>query len=76
MGLIKKIEADKYFVRNKSYMSDIKDEKILNLNKINSIKANNILEIGCANGNRLNQYSKLCNSKKSYDLYHTQKISF
>ena len=59
-------------MRHKSYYTkhsfDWIDEKILNLIKINSIQAKNILEIGCANGNRLNQYSKLCNSKKSYGI--------
>ena len=67
INLISKKEADKYFLRNKGSLS-VKDEKIFNLIKINSIKANNILEIGCANGNKLNQYSKLCNSKKSYGV--------
>ena len=72
LELVKKKEADKYFMRHKSYYTkhsfDWIDEKILNLIKINSIQAKNILEIGCANGNRLNQYSKLCNSKKSYGI--------
>tara|TARA_A100001388_G_C28729270_1_gene480629 strand:+ start:675 stop:1328 length:654 start_codon:yes stop_codon:yes gene_type:complete len=72
IDLIRKKEADKYFVRNKDSLS-VKDEKIFNLIKINSIKANNILEIGCANGNRLNQYSKLCKSKKSYGVDISRK---
>ena len=42
IDLIRKKEADKYFVRNKDSLS-VKDEKIFNLIKINSIKANNIL---------------------------------
>ena len=63
INLIKKKEGNKFFLRNKVSMPNIKDEKILNLIKINSIKANNILEIGYANGNKLNQYSKLCNLK-------------
>ena len=69
---IRKKEADKYFLRNKDSLS-VKDEKIFNLIKINSIKANNILEIGCANGNKLNQYSKLCKSKKSYGVDLSKK---
>ena len=33
-----------------------------------TLKAKNILEIGCANGNKLQQYAKLCKSKKSYGV--------
>ena len=73
INLIKKKDGNKFFLRNKVSMLNIKDEKILNLIKINSIKANNILEIGCANGNKLNQYSKLCNSKKSYGVDLSKK---
>ena len=68
LDLVKKKEADRYFFRNRNSISNLTDKKILDLIKINSIKANNILEIGCANGNKLNQYSKLCNSKKSYGV--------
>ena len=73
LKLIKKKEADRYFIRNKSYSTDFKDKKILDLIKINSIKANSILEIGCANGNKLNQYSNLCNSKKNYGVDLSKK---
>ena len=31
------------------------------------------MEIGCANGKNLNQYSKLCNSKKSYGIDLSKK---
>ena len=72
INLIKKKEADKHFVRHKGIVL-AKDKKILDLIKINSIKANNILEIGCFNGSRLNQYSKLCNSKKSYGVDLSKK---
>ena len=72
VNLIRKKEADRWFVRNKGSLL-AKDEKILDLIKINSIKANNILEIGCANGNKLNQYSKLCKSKKSYGVDLSKK---
>ena len=72
LELVKKKEADKFFMRNKSYFTkhsfDWIDEKILNLIKINSIQAKNILEIGCANGNKLHQYAKLCKSKKIYGV--------
>ena len=72
VNLIRKKEADRWFVRNKGSLL-AKDEKILDLIKINSIKANNILEIGCANGNKLNQFSKLCKSKKSYGVDLSKK---
>jgi len=74
LDLIKKKEADRFFIRNKiDYRNDKIDEKILNLIKNNSLKANNILEIGCATGNKLNQYSKLCNSKNSYGIDLSKK---
>ena len=73
LDLVKKKEADRYFFRNRNSISNLTDKKILDLIKINSIKANNILEIGCANGNKLNQYSKLCNSKKSYGVDLSKK---
>ena len=44
------------------------DEKIISLIKDNHLKANSILEIGCANGNKLHQYAKLCKSKKIYGV--------
>ena len=72
VNLFRKKQADRWFVRNKGSLL-AKDEKILDLIKINSIKANNILEIGCANGNKLNQYSKLCKSKKSYGVDLSKK---
>ena len=49
------------------YNDDLFDQKIVNLIKINNVKADKVLEIGCANGNKLNQYSKLLKSKKNYD---------
>jgi 2-polyprenyl-3-methyl-5-hydroxy-6-metoxy-1,4-benzoquinol methylase len=74
LNLVKKKEADRYFVRNKNYYKKkIVEEKIIDLIKINSIKANSILEIGCANGNKLNQYSKLCSSKNSYGVDLSKK---
>ena len=38
-----------------------------------SLKAKNILEIGCANGNKLYQYSKLLNSKNNYGIDLSKK---
>lgn len=77
LNLLKKEEADKFFIRNRSLFQnnvfDSIDKKILDLIKINSIQVKNILEIGCANGKNLNQYSKLCNSKKSYGIDLSKK---
>ena len=77
LNLVKKKEADSYFTRNKSVydkaLTNLIDKKISDLIEINSIQVNNILEIGCANGNNLNHYSKLCNSKKSYGIDLSRK---
>ena len=63
--IVKNKEADKWFLRNiRSYNNNSFDERIINLIKNNNLKADKILEIGCANGNKLNQYSKLLKSKK------------
>ena len=80
LDLVKKKEADRYFFRNRNSISNLTDKKILDLIKINSIKANNILEIGCANGNKLNQYSNpnlpwyFCYLNPTYNL-HEQRES-
>ena len=67
--IVKNKEADKWFLRNiRSYNNNSFDERIINLIKNNNLKADKILEIGCANGNKLNQYSKLLKSKKNYGI--------
>ena len=69
LNLVKKKEANKYFLRNKKHFEkNLIDEKIISLIKDNHLKANSILEIGCANGNKLHQYAKLCKSKKIYGV--------
>ena len=69
LNLVKKKEANKYFLRNKKYYeTNFIDEKVISLIKDNHLKANNILEIGCANGSKLNQYAKLCESKRIYGV--------
>ena len=77
LNLVKKKEADNYFIRNKSVYKktsiNLIDKKISDLIEINSIQVNNILEIGCANGNNLNHYAKLCNSKKNYGIDLSKK---
>ena len=72
--IIRKKAADKYFLRNfHLYNDDLFDQKIVNLIKINNVKADKVLEIGCANGNKLNQYSKLLKSKKNYGVDFSKK---
>ena len=72
--IIRKKAADKYFLRNiHFYNSELFDQKIVNLIKINNLKAEKVLEIGCANGNKLNQYSKLLKSKKNYGVDLSKK---
>ena len=74
INLIKNKEADDFFLRNiKHYNENLFDEKIINLIKTNNLKAEKVLEIGCANGKYLNQYSKLLKSKKSYGVDLSKK---
>ena len=74
INLVKNKEADDFFLRNiKHYNENLFDEKIINLIKTNNLKAEKILEIGCANGKYLNQYSKLLKSKKSYGVDLSKK---
>ncbi len=74
---LKKKEAEEYFKRNKKYYDQISfNDEIINLIKNNNIKANKILEIGCANGYKLNQYAKLLKSKKSYGIDISKKAIF
>ncbi|OUU53338.1 MAG: hypothetical protein CBC25_00600 [Pelagibacteraceae bacterium TMED65] len=67
--IVKKKEADKYFVRNLDFFNSSKsDYRIIDLIKINKIKPNSILEIGCANGIKLNEYRINLNSKVNYGI--------
>ena len=71
---IKNKEADKWFLRNMHKLFDNSfDGRIINLVKNNNLKADKILEIGCANGYKLNQYSKLLKSKKNYGIDLSKK---
>ena len=72
--ILKNKKADKYFLRNVDfYNGDSLDERIINLLKSNNIKADKILEIGCANGFKLNQYSKLLKTKINYGVDLSKK---
>lgn len=69
LNLVKQREANKYFSRNKKKLeNNIVDQKIKNLIKDNDIKADSVLEIGCANGNKLNQFAQLLKSKKNFGV--------
>ena len=72
--LLKNKEADRFYLRNINYLNYYSpDEKIINLIKNNNLKADKILEIGCANGHKLNEYSKLLKSKKNYGVDLSKK---
>ena len=74
LKIVKKKEADNFFKRNfKLYSQDIKDYTITDLIKTNSIKPKSILEIGCSNGMRLNQYQQELKSKINYGIDLSQK---
>ena len=68
LSLLKK-EADIFFNRNIDYYaSSSNDYRILDLIKINTIKPKSILEIGCANGSKLNQYQQELKTKINYGV--------
>ena len=72
--LLKNKEVDRFYLRNINYLNYYSpDEKIINLIKNNNLKADKILEIGCANGHKLNEYSKLLKSKKNYGVDLSKK---
>ena len=64
--LLKLKEANKYFKRNPNVQKD--NYGIINLCSINNLKPKSILEIGCANGIRLNDYSNILRSKTNYGI--------
>lgn len=74
LKIVKKKESNNYFKRNlKYYSKNIKDHRITDLIKTNSIKPKSILEIGCANGIKLNQYQQELKSKINYGIDLSQK---
>ncbi len=71
---VKNIEADNFFYRNiKNFEDDNLDKKLKFFIKSNNLKVNKILEIGCANGHKLYQYSKILKSKKNYGIDLSKK---
>ena len=71
---VKTKEADEWFSRNyKSLKNDKLNLKIVNLIKNNNISSKSILEIGCANGVKLNQYSNILKTKINYGVDLSKK---
>jgi cyclopropane fatty-acyl-phospholipid synthase-like methyltransferase len=63
LKIVRKEEADNYYIRNiKNYKNKCEDQRLSNILKLNSIKGNTILEIGCCNGKRLDQYRRCLGS--------------
>jgi len=71
LKIIKSKEADNFFKRNKNYYQDLNDELKPDLKRwkdlVNTtkIKAKNILEIGCADGNKIFQYKRLLKAQNA-----------
>ena len=63
--IVIKEEADNHYSRNKSPSYDF---KIIDLLKVNKIKPRSILEIGCGDGKKLNQYKEKLNIKTLYGV--------
>ena len=74
LNIIKNKEADKYYLRNIDYYNnssdDIRLKKFLNLNLI---KGKKILEIGCCNGKKLDQYRRYLKSSKTIGIDLSKK---
>ena len=67
--IVKNKEADKYFIRYLDFFNSSKnDYRIIDLIKVNKIRPNSILEIGCANGIKLNEYQINLKSKINYGI--------
>ena len=67
--IIKKSEGDKFYNRNLKFYQNLKnDTKLIELLKLNKIKAKNVLEIGCADGSKLNIIRKFLNSNSAYGV--------
>ena len=69
IDIIKKSEGDKFYNRNLKFYQNLKnDTKLIELLKLNKIKAKNVLEIGCADGSKLNIIRKFLNSNSAYGV--------
>jgi ubiquinone/menaquinone biosynthesis C-methylase UbiE len=65
LKLLKEKESDKYYLRNIiNYKNNSDDQKLSNILKLNLIKGDVILEIGCCDGKRLDQWRRCLGSRK------------
>jgi cyclopropane fatty-acyl-phospholipid synthase-like methyltransferase len=72
--IVKRKEADKYYIRNiKIYKNNSEDLNLSNILKLNLIKGSKILEIGCCNGKRLDQYRRYLGSHKTIGIDLSKK---
>lgn len=67
--------SDKWFLRNPDSIDEGVKDKVINLIKINNLKLDKILELGCSNGNKLNLYSQLLKSKINYGVDLSKKAT-
>ena len=70
LKIVKTKEADNYIKRNLKFYNNggEGDYKIVDLIKTSNIKPKSILEIGCANGIKLNHYQQILKSKINYGI--------
>ena len=65
---MKNSEGDKYYNRNSGFFNNINNKlgsyNLIKLLEVSKIRVNNILEIGCADGNKLNLYKKYFTKNK------------
>jgi len=74
LKIVRKKEADNYYIRNiKNYKNKCEDQRLSNILKLNSIKGNTILEIGCCNGKRLDQYRRCLGSRTTIGVDLSKK---
>jgi ubiquinone/menaquinone biosynthesis C-methylase UbiE len=66
LKLFEKKEADKYYLRNiKYYKNNSQDQRLSKFLNLDLIQGNKILEIGCCNGKKLDQYRRYLKSSKT-----------
>jgi cyclopropane fatty-acyl-phospholipid synthase-like methyltransferase len=74
LNIIKKKEADKYYLRNIDYYNNDSDDiRLKNFLNLNLIKGKTILEIGCCNGKKLDQYRKYLKSSRTIGIDLSKK---
>jgi cyclopropane fatty-acyl-phospholipid synthase-like methyltransferase len=74
LNIIKNKEADKYYLRNIDYYNNASDDiRLKNFLNLNLIKGKTILEIGCCNGKKLDQYRRYLKSSKTIGIDLSKK---